>query len=135
MSKKNRQKHPVRKRGAQTNNTNAIKHGLYSKRLQRLSGTPIVDLQAPDVEAELQLLRVMISRHLAVRAETPPLTPQETLTDLRVISFAIARLASLLRLQKNMPADAEVTESWLQDLLKKFPGDSTQMEKGVIDEL
>jgi len=135
MSKKNRQKHPVRKRGAQTNNTNAIKHGLYSKRLQRLSGTPIVDLQAADVEAELQLLRVMISRHLAVRADTPPLTPQETLTDLRVISFAIARLASLLRLQKNMPADAEVTEAWLQDLLKKFPGDSIQKEKGGNDEI
>jgi len=131
MTRKGNKKSTPRKRGAQSNNVNAVKHGLYSKRFQRISGTPIIDLQDVDVEAELQLLRVMISRHLAVRAEAPPLSPQESLTDLRVISFAIARLASLLRLQKNMPADAEVTESWLHDLLNRIvdPALSTGVEE------
>jgi hypothetical protein len=134
MTAKRKKKGTARKRGAQTHNVNAIKHGLYSKRFQRLSGTPLIDLQEADVEAELQLLRVMISRHLAIRAETPPLTPQESLTDLRVISFAVARLVSLLRLQKSIPADAGVTEAWLQDLLKKIADPSTSNEKGGIED-
>src|SRR5665648_13935 len=94
-----------RSRGGQACNHNAFKHGLYSSRISPLSRETLANIDTGNIEEEIHIIRVMLSRHLKMRASQPPTSPEETLTDLRVISFAIARIASLLRLRKNMPSE------------------------------
>lgn len=126
-------KHGVlpRKRGAQVRNYNAFKHGLYSKRFKPLTTKALADLNIGNVEEEIQVIRIMIARHLEMRVNNPPSSAEESLTDLRVISFAVARLASLMRLHKNLPAELPDEEDWMDNLLgdalAEFPNDPTDL--------
>jgi len=113
-----------RKRGAQFRNTNAYKHGYYSKRLNSFTEKTLADLNNGNVEEEIHLVRTMIARHLEMRAANPSSSAEESLTDLRVISFAVARVASLMRLSRNLPADLPDSDDWMEDLL----GDSLSGE-------
>jgi hypothetical protein len=106
-----------RRRGAQTHNYNAFKHGLYSKRFSPLSAEALANLDISNVEEEIQVIRIMIARHLEMRVNNPPSSAEESLTDLRVISFAVARLASLMRLRKNLPEELPESDDWMDDLL------------------
>jgi hypothetical protein len=129
-----------RKRGAQFRNYNAFKHGLYSKRFKTLTTEALADLNNDNVEEEIQVVRIMIARHLEMRLTNPPSSAEESLTDLRVISFAVARLASLMRLHKNLPAEIPDEQDWMDDLLsdaladespgrcfREFPNDPTDL--------
>jgi len=108
-----------RKRGAQLGNTNALKHGIYALHLNSLTPADLTGFSTDHTADEIQVIRVMIARHLQMRKDHPPETSAETLTDLRVISFAIGRLASLMRLQRNLPAEESLaySENWLEELL------------------
>ena len=117
-------KNTPRKLGAQFRNTNAYKHGFYSKRLNSFTEKTLADLNNDNVEEEIQLVRTMIARHLEMRATHPSSSAEESLTDLRVISFAVARVASLMRLSRNLPADLPDSDDWMDDLL----GDSQSDE-------
>lgn len=119
MTSSPRKHGPSRKRGAQIHNYNAFKHGLYSKRFQRLTTEALADLNKGNVEEEIQVVRIMIARHLEMRLTNPPSSAEESLTDLRVISFAVARLASLMRLKRNLPAEEGVvySENWMEELM------------------
>jgi hypothetical protein len=108
---------PRRKRGAQFRNFNAYKHGLYSKRLANLSPQALSELNEGNVEEEIQVIRLMIARHLKMRVTQPAASAEESLTDLRVISFATSRLASLIRLAKNLPVELPDSDDWMEDLL------------------
>ena len=108
-----------RKPGAPVGNFNAMKHGLYSSRLPILNKMPAEGVSSWGTEAEIEVIRVMLARHLQMRVANPPKTPEESLTDLRVISFAVARLAALIRLARNLPAEHEVaySENWMEELM------------------
>ena len=73
----------------------------------------------------------MIARHLAMRGKNPASSAEESLTDLRIISFAVARVASLMRLSKNLPADNLDSQDWMDDLLgnalQEFPNDPNDL--------
>jgi hypothetical protein len=114
-------KHGVspRKRGAQPHNYNAYKHGLYSKYLNTLNLESLNQISSENIAQEIQIIRVMLKRHLEMRRTHPPQSPEETLTDLRVISFAEARLASLMRLYKNLPAEVGETTDWIDDIMNE----------------
>lgn len=112
-----------RKRGAQVRNLNAYKHGLYSKRLNALSLQSLAEVKEGSVEEEIQLIRLMIARHMEVRTRQPASSAEESLTDLRVISFAAARLASLIRLSKNLPYELSDSDDWMEDLLNDSLGE------------
>jgi hypothetical protein len=130
MSEFKSKHNPRRKRGAQFRNANAYKHGLYSQRLKALSSQGLTDMNDGNVEEEIQLVRLMIARHLEMRVKHPASSAEESLTDLRVISFATARLASLVRLARNMPAELPDSDDWMEDLLDdslaEFPNDPLQ---------
>jgi len=108
-----------RKRGGQIGNTNALKHGIYAQHLNSLSPADLSGFSNSKTAEEIQVIRVMISRHLQMRKKNPSRSPEETLTDLRGVSFAIGRLASLMRLQRNLPDDENLaySENWLEELL------------------
>jgi hypothetical protein len=111
---------PPRKRGAQIGNTNALKHGIYAQHLNSIPPADLSSFSNNKTSEEIQVIRVMISRHLQMRKKNPSCSPEETLTDLRVVSFAIGRLASLMRLQRNLPDEDNVaySENWMEELLK-----------------
>ena len=120
-----------RKRGGQLGNTNALKHGIYAIHLNSLAPSVLAGFSTNKTAEEIQLIRVMVSRHLQMRKNNPPRSPEETLTDLRVISFAVGRLASLMRLQRNLPEEENnaYSENWLEELLNDLDS-----ERGSPDE-
>jgi hypothetical protein len=105
--------------GAQLGNLNAFKHGFYSSNINQLSNESLTNVSTGNVEEEIEVIRIMIARHLEMRVANPPSSSHETLTDLRVISFAVARLASLMRLQRNLPAEEDIaySENWMEELM------------------
>ena len=125
-----------RKRGAQIGNTNALKHGIYAHHLNSLTPSDLAGFSTNKTAEEIQLIRVMVSRHLQMRKNNPPRTPEETLTDLRVISFAVGRLASLMRLQRNLPDEENIAYSgnWMEELLNDLDSehDITNDSKDLI---
>ena len=117
-----------RKRGAQIGNMNALKHGLYSQKLSALNPAALDEVSNGNVVTEIHMIRTMLARHLQMRQAHPPKSPEETLTDLRVISFAVARLASLIRLARHLPPeDLPDSDDWMDNLLRdsltEFPFD------------
>ena len=145
-------KNTPRKRGAQLGNLNAFKHGLYAKpshdtgnHKDRPAPAPpqspatLADFSGLNTTAEARMIRVMLARHLEMRAAHPSTTPEETLTDLRVISFAVARFASLIRLQRNFQSekDACYSENWMEEMLAKIDADSKDPDSpdGIIEDL
>ena len=127
-----------KKRGAQVGNLNALKHGLYAKpshetgvHSEHPTAAPpqppatLAEFSDLNTTAEARMIRVMLARHLEMRAAHPSTTPEETLTDLRVISFAAARFASLIRLQRNFLTEKEVhySENWMEEILAEIEAD------------
>ena len=92
-----------------------------------MSSEALNGLNEGHIEEEIQVVRLMIARHLEMRAKHPATSAAESLTDLRVISFATARLASLIRLAKNLPVELPDSDDWMDDLLNdslhEFPND------------
>jgi len=91
-------KEPVkRKRGGQPGNTNAFKHGFYTK---NFSLAELRGLQASEgivLGDEIALLRVLIRRFAEEILSSQGAAPIETAQHLAVVSEAMLRLASLLR--------------------------------------
>ena len=92
--------HPIRKRGAQLGNFNALKHGFYSRRLnqsQDLAGPQ--DLQSitdKSLIGEIIMLRKLIKR-ITSHIEVTDLPLPNLLGSLSTLSHATVSLASLLR--------------------------------------
>lgn len=137
-------KNKKKKRGAQIGNLNALKHGLYAKPDHPTSphSASLLDQPQPpatlaefsnlNTTAEARMIRVMLARHLEMRAAYPSTTPEETLTDLRVISFAVARFASLIRLQRNFQSEKDVhySENWMEEILAEIDADRKDLDTG-----
>jgi hypothetical protein len=85
-----------RKRGAQPNNTNALKHGYYSPRLQ--SALPDLDLSRdPGLTEEIEMLRSCIRRFFEMSLQVEDLDRFSSI--LNALSAAVYRLSALLRTQ------------------------------------
>jgi hypothetical protein len=122
-----------KKRGGQVGNLNALKHGHYAKPSHPARACPplpdhpqtLAEFSELDIDPEARMIRIMLARHIEMRKIHPPSTPEETLTDLRVTSFAVARLASLLRLRRNFLAEKDIiySENWLEELLSEIDSD------------
>ena len=107
-----------KKRGAQPQNKNAFKHGLYSAAFRSRETSLLDQVPLVDLLAEIDLLRVMKSRFLESVAASPgKLDPAAQLAALRVVSLSDQALACLLRLQsRRSPKDKEAEEV-LQQLM------------------
>src|SRR5574338_1460242 len=53
---------PHRKRGAQPQNKNAMKHGLYAERISKPEGNVLEGMKVTDIEGEIAYMRVMCAR-------------------------------------------------------------------------
>ena len=86
-----------RKRGGQPGNTNALKHGFYSRRFTTLEHNDLESTLDDDLQSEVEMLRVQIRRVFDRSSEIDNLEQATYL--LRILALAVGRLAALLRVQ------------------------------------
>jgi hypothetical protein len=86
-----------RKRGGQPGNTNAFKHGFYTKNFSLAERRGLQASEGIVLGDEIALLRVLIRRFAEEILSSQGAAPIETAQHLAVVSEAMLRLASLLR--------------------------------------
>ena len=85
----------MKKRGAQAGNTNALKHGFYSRQFREIDLSDLDALQA-GLEQEIAMLRVQMRRSLETINANPP-DPDYTLRSLAVLGSTATRIAQISR--------------------------------------
>jgi len=94
-----------RKRGAQSGNTNALKHGFYSHRFNNLELSDLGTALSDGLSDEIALLRVIIRRVFEYAdADAQDLTTWSAA--LNTLGAASTRLAGLLRTQQIIAGDS-----------------------------
>lgn len=99
-------------RGAPKGNTNALKHGFYSRQFRKQEVDDLSLLQSidlPDLASEISLLRIAISRAFAQAnlAASDPDLPVDWIPYLSSLGLAATRIATLLKAQKTLDGDQD----------------------------
>ena len=92
-----------RQRGAQPGNLNALKHGFYSRYFKASEVEAVQDLHGVDLGEEIEALRVIIRRVLALSSDIDDVN-----TGLRLLSTfsaAAAQLSGLVKVQSLIQQD------------------------------
>jgi two-component sensor histidine kinase len=87
----------MKQRGAQTGNTNALKHGFYSRQFRQIDLADLDSIQT-GLEQEIALLRVQMRRALETINSHPP-DPDYVLKSLSVLGSTATRIAGITRAQ------------------------------------
>ena len=117
----------TKKRGAPHGNTNALKHGFYSQRfckteLEKLENTSVI------LEDEIELLRVLILRVFEAADEGGDNLDIWT-KSLRTLGLSLTRLASLLRMQRELTGVESEFKKEITQAVKR-----TTKEKGIDEQ-
>ena len=100
-----------KKSGAQPHNTNALRHGFYSRQFKALE---LEDLAAIDgnLDDEIAMLRVVNRRVFEFANKNEPATLDDWLKVLSVHGLTDTRIANLLKLRSlmEMPKDDDQTD-------------------------
>jgi hypothetical protein len=109
-------RHPEtpRKRGAQPDNLNAIKHGFYSRHFADLELADL-DETSTNLQDEIEMLRVITRRVLTLAGDMQDI--DTAVSVLGALGAAATRLAGLIRTQKLLGADQSDTTAALQAAL------------------
>jgi hypothetical protein len=113
MSKPNSPKRP---RGAQPNNTNAVKHGFYSRQFHGLETQDLDSALLDGLEDEIALLRVIIRRVFDYSSSAEQ-NLETWSTALSTLGAAATRLAHLLRTQKLLGGEDSTSSAALSEAL------------------
>ncbi len=100
-----------RKRGAQLGNTNALKHGFYTRRLLETqpgsalacAAAELDEHQFPGMEEEINTLRLYIRRLVEVTPEDA--TVDQMIGIVRTLDLSFASLTRLLRVTREIKRD------------------------------
>ena len=120
-----------RRRGGQPGNTNAFKHGFYSRSFTEYEKELLSQIPLTDFRGEIDLARVSNRRVIEALRNTPGLTYNDILSGARAISLGNASIASFSRAQfqaARLTADARETDEWLKKLLAALPPDETDQD-------
>ena len=94
---------PPRKAGAPPGNTNALKHGFYSRRFKRIDLTDLENHSFSGLQDEITMLRVYTRRVIELSTGLDNLPDAVSL--LRVLSMAMISLSRLMRTQHLLGGD------------------------------
>lgn len=97
---------PKRRQGGQPGNTNALKHGFFSRRFKELEINDLEATMEVGLENEVALLRVIMRRAFNQIERTEPADIQTWERTLGMLGMAATRIASLLRTQKVLTGEA-----------------------------
>ena len=86
-----------KRRGGQPGNTNALKHGFYTKNFSLTERRGLQEIEGVVLSDEIGLLRVLIRRFAEQIKSSQGVSLNDSAQHLSVISEAMLRLASLLR--------------------------------------
>ncbi len=115
--------HGKRKAGAQPGNTNALKHGFYSRSFKRQETQDLDAYLATGLEDEIVMMRIAIRRVMNL---AEPESLEEAVLALRALGHASSRLAGLLKVQKELGGEADRVSAALaealNDVLKDLRG-------------
>jgi len=105
-------------RGAQPGNTNALKHGFYSRRFLNIESDDLDVALMDGLQDEIALIRVVI-RRVFERASEEELDLDQLTRSLATLGRASTQLANLLRTQKVISGtDQSLLTSALREALK-----------------
>lgn len=88
---------PRRRPGAQPGNDNALKHGFYARHLPARDTAGLDDLPLDALDDEITLLRILVRR--VAEKTGPHQSLEESMSHLRLVTFALTCLARLMRTQ------------------------------------
>ena len=117
-----------RKRGGQPGNTNAVKHGFYTKNFSPAERRALQAINADVLGDEIALLRVLIKRFADQVQSSQGLPLPESAHYLAVVSEAMVRLASLLR------TDHMLGGSEANTFMKEFNETLSRISAEIIEE-
>ena len=112
---------PSRKRGGQPGNTNALKHGFYSRLFRQGEVTDLEEYEINGLNDEIAMLRVWTRRVMAIGQGVETL--DEAVDVLGALGTASLHLSHLLRSQKALGG---TTDEFEQNFLKAL--DEVQRE-------
>ncbi len=107
-----------RKRGAQPRNTNALRHGFYSRYLHKAENDDLTLTSPTDLESEIAMLRAVTRRVLALADGITDL--DQAMTLLNTLSASSHRLANMIYKQRLIHGD---TDSRLLDTISQAIAD------------
>ena len=114
-----------RKRGGQAGNTNALKHGFYSRHFKPIEDADLETALIEGLQNEVQMLRVMIRRVVDLSSKGEAAANLETaISSLNSLGIASTRLASLLKMERLIGGKSsqvsEVLTRALDDVLSEL---------------
>jgi hypothetical protein len=117
-----------KKPGGQPGNTNALKHGFYSKHFSLAERRGLQAAEGLVLGDEIGLLRVLIRRFVEQIQANQGVSLNESVQHLAVISEAMSRLASLLRTD-HMLGGSE-TDTFMMSLNRAMTGVLEELRNG-----
>ena len=105
-----------RRRGAQPDNTNALKHGFYSRHFRGLAEAELQAALSGGLDEEIAMLRVVVRQVFALANGAEQLESGVKL--LGALGVASIRLAKLLQTQKELGGDGDQVLAALSDALE-----------------
>jgi len=103
--------------GAQPGNTNAIKHGYYSRRFKNLEIDDLDVALSDGLNDEIMLLRVIIRRVFDYASDDEAQNVESWSKALTTLGLASTRLAHLIRTQKLIKGDDSEISSALSQAI------------------
>ena len=105
----------TRRRGGQPGNTNALKHGFYSRAFKSGELADLDAILAEGLQDEIAMLRLTTRRVIEFINEFE--TPKEAVATLGALGLAATRLAGLMRTQKILAGQEQNTSAALSQAL------------------
>jgi hypothetical protein len=105
-----------RKRGAPLGNTNALKHGFYSRKFKKREAADLQAALGEGLTDEIKLTRVLIRRVFEFLSDSSDLPLEDAISGLTAISSANAKLASMLRTQQMLNSHVDTSLAFSQAL-------------------
>lgn len=120
---------PLKRRGAQPGNRNAIKHGFYARHYTPQEVSDFEEMEPLDVRNEIELTRALMRRVL--ESSQTANTHIENLDTLRAICIGNLTLTRLIRTQFLKPEDPENTLHGIVSKLIKEIDEGMYPEKNI----
>lgn len=119
----------TKKRGGQTNNKNAYKHGFYSKHFNQFESKALSEIPLSSVTDMIDLMRVSTGRFMeAYTTSLEELDFKSRLAALRAVSMAAGCIASLERIQASAGKSIKEADE-LNEAIKKAGDELAELEE------
>jgi hypothetical protein len=111
----------MRKRGAQPGNTNALKHGFYSRAFRSVD---VLDLDSLELKLEDEIAAARVAGRRMLELSEEMTEPMQSIRALAVFSTHLVHIASLIRthaiLTGNSNTTSEAITSAIQAVAREF---------------